>query len=156
MHEILIPSQPKEPVGKEIVLENPRTHDAFFVLDGPFAKSMEKGGLIRHEINSAADYDRWAKRILQRAKEKSDNEDYLQACKIDERRKELRGELIARYAIADNRERKIIQATLNALEMIRQQKKRVRESFFLRQAFEDKRTDAAEQLVTDIITNKNA
>ncbi len=103
MHEILIPSQPKEPVGKEIVLENPRTHDAFFVLDGPFAKSMEKGGLIRHEINSAADYDRWAKRILQRAKEKSDNEDYLQACKIDERRKELRGELIARYAIADNR-----------------------------------------------------
>ena len=150
------PSQP-EPVGKEIVLENPRTHECFFVLDGEFARIMQSRGLVRHEINSAADYDRWCKKILQQAKDKNEEEDYVHACIIDARRKELRDQLHARLLIADNREREIITATLNALEVIRQRKERVRpDSFFLRQGFEDTKSDAAEQVVTDIITNKNA
>ena len=149
-----------QPQDKVFVLEHHQTHRAFMVTDQmlahPFFRSLLSKGFLKHEITTAVEYDAWAKKILAAEKNRSDEEDYLHACMIDERRKKLREELHARLLIADSpQERQVIQATLNALEIIRQQKERVRDSFFMRQAFEAKKSDAAEQVVTDIITNRN-
>lgn len=155
---VLIPTQPQRQ-DKVFVLEHHQTHRMFMVteemLHHPFFRSLLSRGFLKHEITTAFEYDSFAKKIMAQEKNRDEQEDYLHACMVDERRKKLRDELHARLLISSSpRERAVIEATLNALEIIRQQKERVRESFFMRQAFENNKSDAAEQVVTDIITNK--
>lgn len=145
-----------DPNEKILVLEHHQSHRLFFLIDGIFARTIAKQGFIVHEVESAHEFDSWAKKILSQERDRAEQEDYLHACQVDERRKKLRDELHAKLLATNSpQERKVLEATLNALEMIRRQKERVRNSYFVKQAYEHSRTDAAEQIVTDIITNKS-
>lgn len=144
---------PQDAEPKTVVLEHHQTHRLFMLIDGPFADQIAAQGFIKHEITTAAEYDRFAKKILAQEKSISEEDDYLNSCRKDEARKRLRNELISHLDGAQPKERAVIEATLRALDVLQKRHERTRESYFMRQAYEESRKDASEELTKKIITN---
>jgi hypothetical protein len=127
-----------------------------FCLDDAFASTFEHSGYLKHEIHHAHEYDMWAKRLREQAKQDNEAEDFAYLEREDGVRKRLRQQLtdVIQSSSKSNADKKAAESALHCLDYMERKKKRYRaESFMVQEAYESSK-NAGEDLVNEIMVPK--
>lgn len=139
-----------------VLVHNTTKRILCFAMDDWFADQFVAKGYVKIPILHAHEYDMYAKRIREQAKEDNEAEDYAYLERENAVRKRLRAQLesVSHSSTKSVADRKAASDALHCLEVMEQRRRRYRdESFFAQEAYDDKK-NAGEELVNKIMRTK--
>lgn len=117
-----------------------------------FAESLAAEYEIIH-LNHAHEYDRYAKMWREQAIQENEAEEYLRLNREDATRQVLRRQLKDRMTVSQPHERQAIEQALRCLDLMQERRKRLHETFTVREAYEESVKDVGETIAHKIIDN---
>jgi len=162
MSDIWLPPSERTPVKIQqkqrvcVLIHNTTKRILCFAMDDWFADQFAAKGYVKVPIMHAHEYDMYAQRIRDQAKEENEAEDYAHLERENAVRKRLRAQLedVVRSSTKPVADRKAASDALHCMEIMEKRRRRYRdESFFAQEAYDEKK-NAGEEIVNKIMVPK--
>lgn len=162
MSDLILPKSCRTPVQIQekqrvcVLIHNTTKRILCFAMDDWFADTFASQGYVKVPIMHAHEYDMYAERIRQQAKDENEAQDYAYLERENAVRKRLRKQLedVIHSSTKPVADRKAAEAALHCMDTMERRRRRYRdESFFAQEAYEDKK-NAGEEIVNKIMVPK--